>query len=72
MYFCLFFCLFVDATAVTNAGFGQGSGPIVLDDVACVGTESNILQCPFDAITTDCRHSEDAGVRCVVDCKLVQ
>ena len=48
------------------AFFGQGAGPIFLDDVGCVGTESSLLDC--SAITQhNCRHSEDAGVRCVTE-----
>ena len=58
---------FIDATAVGQAGFGQGTGPILLDDVACNGTEVNILSCTYDSVTTDCSHREDAGVRCVED-----
>ena len=38
----------------------------MLDDVACTGTQTNILQCTFDANTADCGHSEDAGVQCQV------
>ncbi len=59
--------LHTDATALSNAAFGQGTGPILLDDVRCVGTETNILTCPYDRVTTDCQHREDAGVRCVAD-----
>ncbi len=58
-----------DATALGNAFFGQGTGPIVLDDVACLGTETNILSCPFDPVTTDCVHREDASVQCETDRK---
>ena len=53
-----------DATAVQRAGFGWGSGPIHLDDVACTGSEAVLINCPYDSITTDCSHFEDAGVRC--------
>ena len=35
-----------------------------MDDVACTGTESNLIDCNFDNNTGDCSHSEDAGVRC--------
>ena len=57
-----------DATAVGLARYGQGAGPIVLDDVRCTGSEPNILNCPYDVNTADCTHAEDAGVQCS-DCK---
>ena len=54
------------ATAFSNAAFGRGSGPILLDDVNCVGTESRLANCPADAIGDhNCVHNEDAGVRCM-------
>ena len=52
------------ATAYSNAAFGQGSGPILMDNVACTGLESGLINCTFDNHTSDCVHSEDAGVRC--------
>ena len=53
-----------DAIAVLHAGFGLGSGPIHVDDVACTGSEAALINCTYDPITTDCTHIEDAGVRC--------
>ena len=53
-----------DATAVLRAGFGAGSGPIYLDDLRCDGSESALVNCSYDSVTTDCSHTEDAGVRC--------
>lgn len=53
-----------DATAVGLAMYGQGTGPIVLDNVNCRGTENNILLCQNDPDTSDCTHREDAGVQC--------
>ena len=51
--------------AVRVAAYGQGSGPITLDNVACVGTETQLLDCRANAIGVhNCAHSEDAGVIC--------
>ena len=51
-----------DAMAYT---FGQGSTlPVVIDGVSCCGTESRLIDCAYDSHTSDCSHSEDAGVRC--------
>ena len=54
----------LDAIAYSGAFFGAGSGPIHLDDVACTGSEAALINCTYDTITTDCSHSEDAGVQC--------
>ena len=52
-----------NATARSFAFFGQGSDPIVLDDVRCTGTESRLIDCPYNP-THNCIHFEDAGVTC--------
>ena len=39
--------------------------PILLDDVLCLGNESNLLQCNHSEIRKhDCFHLEDLGVSC--------
>ncbi|VDI08633.1 Hypothetical predicted protein, partial [Mytilus galloprovincialis] len=58
--------------AVVKSGgvYGQGSGPILLDDVKCEGTESTIFQCSSKPIgSNNCRHREDVGVQCQIDAK---
>ena len=59
---------YTDAVARDNAFYGQGSGAINLDDVACTGDESRLIDCPFPPIH-NCGHSEDAGVDCSTVCK---
>ena len=54
----------IGAFPVGGGIFGQGSGPIHLDDLVCNGEESSLLYCDVKIGTHDCSHSEDAGVRC--------
>ena len=54
------------ATPESNALFGQGSGPIFLDDLACTSLETRLIDCTHGGIeVTNCVHSSDAGVRCI-------
>ena len=52
-------------SAVSFAGFGQGTGFILLDNVSCIASKSNIFECRHNGFENhDCSHREDAGVRC--------
>ena len=52
-------------TAYGEARYGQGTGPIWMDDLKCSGQESNLVECPFNGWNnTNCGHEEDAAVDC--------
>ena len=55
-------------TPYYSAYFGEGSGPILLDNVTCIGSESTLANCGHlgIGITRSCSHSNDAGVRCSI------
>ena len=56
---------FRNIQAYSTAAFGQGNGPIMLDDLNCNGNETDISECPSNRwFANNCRHDEDAGVRC--------
>ncbi|XP_064862120.1 deleted in malignant brain tumors 1 protein-like [Oncorhynchus nerka] len=51
-----------------QAHFGEGSGSILLDDVACMGSEGSLLECSSGGIGNhDCGHDEDASVTCIME-----
>ena len=50
-------------SALGEAYFGAGSGPIHYDEVGCTGTEARLTDCAHIRVH-DCSHSEDAGVVC--------
>ena len=55
----------VATSAPGRAFFGAGDGEIILDEMSCTGTESDISECIHNGyLNHDCSHTEDAGVVC--------
>jgi hypothetical protein len=53
------------AVAYSNARYGEGEGPILLDDVECFGFEPLLQLCQHNGVgNNNCGHFEDAGVSC--------
>ena len=51
--------------AYGSAHYGQGTGPIWLTKLSCIGNEPNLTDCTQTIVgTKNCTHSDDAGVSC--------
>ena len=60
---------FTGAIALGGAFYGEGTGPIYLDDTECSSNHTNLLECfeSNDAANIgehNCQHSEDVSVIC--------
>ena len=56
---------FICCKVYKEAAYGAGEGIIWLDQVHCLGNESNIHQCMSDGWgQTNCKHNEDVAVSC--------
>ena len=51
--------------AYGSARYGQGTGPILLSRLSCIGNEPNLTDCSQLSVgTKNCTHSDDASVDC--------
>ena len=74
MYLKYYYALCSDAIPLQSASFGEATGSIYLDSVACTGEELDLLQCQASPVGVhNCDHTEDAGVRCggTHDCEVI-
>ena len=55
-----------DAVAAPlSAHYGQGTGPILLDDVQCLGNELDLFMCAYNRNGYhNCKHDKDASAEC--------
>ena len=60
------------AVPISEGYYGAGDGPILIDDLNCTGSESNLDQCGMRTFGEhECDHTEDAGVMCLSKYKLL-
>lgn len=61
-------------TANVGGAYGRGTGLVLLDRVACTGTEANISQCTHIGLgihSSSCSYHADAGVICSSEFTLI-
>lgn len=57
------FCFHSDVYTYSSDVFGAGSGPIVLSNLNCRGSETSLLECS-NSSPYSCSHSQDVGIQC--------
>ena len=61
------------AEPIWGANFGEGIGPIVLNNVNCNPNKDTLLQdCSSHSLSDNCHHGKDAGVRCQIDSRIIK
>lgn len=68
--FEVFVFFYVAGIAYSSAFFGAGTGTILMDDVACTGSELFLTSCTHTS-NHNCAHSEDAGVACTRKAQII-
>ena len=52
--------------APLSAQYGQGAGPIWLNNLQCLGNESDLFMCPQNEIGyQNCKHDKDVSAECL-------
>ena len=55
----------IGSAALTGAIFGPGDGPIFIESLTCVGSETSIMDCTEVSLKRGtCSHDRDVSVRC--------
>ena len=64
--YCFLSYYFTEAAAIFSGFMSGTEGQVIwLDDVQCHGNETRLIDCPANPLEMhNCRHFEDAGVRC--------
>ena len=52
------------AVHYSYAFYGQGVGPIHVDNLYCLGSEYRVSSCSYDNDTSEDSHSDDWSIRC--------
>ena len=61
----MIFSFFIGSIPVLRSSDGNSGYSIILDNVVCTGSESNLVQCEHKPVGThNCDVAETAGVRC--------
>ena len=61
---CIICYSYPGAVALPTSHYGEGNGSIFIDDLSCTGHEKNWWECSSYTANHNCRHFEDASVRC--------